>query len=61
MEYKEFEYHVEQTAHPSGWKWTVFLGATKTRTGRSPTRAHAVLDAQHTIDRVVRSSDSELS
>jgi hypothetical protein len=61
MEYKEFEYHVEQTANPSGWKWTVFLGATKTRSGRSPTRAHAVLDAQHTIDRVVRSSDNELS
>jgi hypothetical protein len=61
MEYKEYEYHVEQTANPSGWKWTVFLEAAKTRTGRSSTRAHAVLDAQHTIDRMMKSSDNELS
>ncbi len=50
MEYKGIEYRVVQAANPTGWKWTVFLDATRTRTGLSSTRAHAVLDAERVID-----------
>lgn len=48
MDYKWIEYSVVQTAN--GWKWVVHLEATRTRTGVSRTRAHAVLDAEHAID-----------
>jgi hypothetical protein len=57
MEYKDFTYHVAQTANPPRWKWIVFLDATRTRTGRSLTRADAVLDAEQTIDNLLRSSE----
>lgn len=53
MEYRDFEYHVVPTSNPPGWKWTVFVDAYRTRTGHSPTRAHAVLDAERTIDKIV--------
>lgn len=53
MEHKDFENHVVQTSNPAGWKWTV----SRTRTGYSSTRAHAVLDAERTIDRILRQSN----
>jgi hypothetical protein len=34
--YKGVEYQVVQTANPSGWKWTVYLDAIRTRTGERP-------------------------
>ena len=58
MEYKDFEYHVAQTVNPYGWKWTVFIGATTMRTGRSLSQAAAVLEAEHTIDKLQRISDA---
>jgi hypothetical protein len=61
MEYKDFEFYVVQTANPPGWKWTVFLDETRTRTGRAPTRASAVVEAERLIDHFVKSSDNELS
>jgi len=54
MEYKGTEYSVVQTANPGGWKWTVFLDASRTRTGRAHTRAHAVLDAERAIEKAVK-------
>ena len=53
MDYKGIEYSVVQTA--SGWKWIVFLDATRTRTGIGLTRADAVLDAESVIDKVLDS------
>jgi hypothetical protein len=58
MEYKDFEYHLVQTHDPYGWKWTVFVAETRTRTGRSLTRADAVLDAESEIDKLLKPSDS---
>jgi hypothetical protein len=49
MEYRDIEYQI--IANPSGWKWIVFLDATRTRTGISHTRADAVLNAERTIDK----------
>ena len=46
MEYKTIQFEVIQTANPYGWKWIVFLDATRTRTGVGLTRADAVLDAE---------------
>ena len=57
MNYKGFEYSVVQTANPTGWKWTVFLDATRTRTGIAHSRAHAVLDAERAIDKVMKDLD----
>jgi hypothetical protein len=54
LDYKDIEYQVRQTASPSGWKWTVFLDATRTRTGTSPTKADAVQDAERAIDNAIQ-------
>jgi hypothetical protein len=54
MTYKQIEYSVVQTANPSGWKWTVFLDAKRTRTGHSYSRAHGVLDAERAIDSAIK-------
>jgi hypothetical protein len=55
--YKDIEYQVVQTTSPPGWKWTVFLDEIRTRTGHAHSRAHAVLDAEHAIDRAVQDLD----
>ena len=57
MDYKGIEYTVVQTANPTGWKWTVLLTATRTRTGIAQSRAHAVLDAEHAIDKAIKELD----
>ncbi len=57
MEYKGVEYSVVQTANPTGWKWTAFLDATRTRTGVAHSRAHAILDAKRAIEKAVKSLD----
>jgi hypothetical protein len=55
MEYKMIQFEVIQTANPYGWKWIVFLDATRTRTGIALTRADAVLDAEFAIDKALES------
>jgi hypothetical protein len=57
VDYKGIEYSIVQTANPTGWKWTVFLDATRTRTGIAHSRAHAVLDAERTIDKIAKDLD----
>jgi len=57
VDHKGIEYSVVQTA--DGWKWIVFLDATKTRTGVARTRAHALLDAEHAIDMVLKAVAAE--
>lgn len=61
MEYRAIEYQLVQTANPCCWKWTIFLDATRTRTGISLTRADAVLDAERAIDAVLENGDRALS
>ena len=55
MEYKTIQFEVIETANPYGWKWIVFLDATRTRTGIGLTRADAVLDAEFAIDQALES------
>jgi hypothetical protein len=55
MEYKTIQFDVVETTNPYGWKWIVFLDATRTRTGIGLTRADAVLDAEFAIDKVLDS------
>jgi len=57
VDYKGIEYSVVQTAN--GWKWIVFLDATRTRTGVARTRAHAILDAEHAIDMALKAVAAE--
>ena len=52
MEYKTIQFEVVETTNPFGWKWVVFLDATRIRTGIGLTRADAVLDAELVIDKV---------
>lgn len=57
MEHKGIKYSIVEIA--DGWKWVVHLGATRTRTGVSRTRAHAVLDAEHAIDMALKAKTAE--
>jgi hypothetical protein len=58
MEYKTIQFEVVETTNPYGWKWAVFLDATRTRTGIGLTRADAVLDAELVIEKVLDSRRS---
>jgi len=51
MQYKGIEYQVVQTANPTGWKWTVQLDATRTKSGTSYSMKFAALEAQRKIDK----------
>ena len=55
MEYRTVQFEVVETTNPYGWKWVVFLDATRTRTGIGLTRADAASDAQFAIDKVLES------
>ena len=57
MEHKGIEYQVVQTSNPTGWKWTAFLDANRTRTGVAISRANAVLDAERAIDKAMKDLD----
>ena len=60
MEYKGIEDQITQTSSPSGWKWTVFLDAQRTRTGNSWSRAAAVLDAEGAIDKALKNAPQQI-
>jgi hypothetical protein len=55
MKYRGIEYQVVQVTNPHGWRWTVFLDPTRTRTNLAVTRADAVLDAERAIDKALKS------
>jgi hypothetical protein len=59
MQYKGVEYHIVRTANPTGFKWTVQLDATRTRTGNSVSMKLAILDAQRTIEKALKSTRAE--
>jgi hypothetical protein len=54
------QFEVVETTNPYGWKWIVFLDATKTRTGIGLTRADAVLDAEFAIDKALDGQSASL-
>ncbi len=56
MEYKSVEYRVAQTVH--GWKWTLFLTPTRTRTGLANSRSDAVSDAERAIDQLEKNPET---
>jgi macrodomain Ter protein organizer (MatP/YcbG family) len=56
MEYKGLNYNVVQTANPSGWKWTVWLDETRTKSGTSFSRASAMTFAQQAIEKIIKKS-----
>jgi hypothetical protein len=51
INYKGLDILVVQTANPTGFKWTVQLDASRTRTGLSYSMKSAIFDAQRKIDR----------
>jgi hypothetical protein len=53
MQYRAIEYHVVQTANPTGWKWTVQLDGRRTRTSTGFKRTHAIALAQQAIDQAL--------
>jgi hypothetical protein len=55
MEYRTIQFEIVETTNPYGWKWIVFLDATRTRTGIGLTRADAVSDAEFAIDKALGS------
>ena len=59
MEYRGIQYLVVQTANPTGFKWTVHLDASRSRTGVSSTMKSAVIDAQRKIDKALGTKKAE--
>jgi hypothetical protein len=51
MEHKAVQFEVVQMTNPWCWKWTVFLDATRMRTGIALTRADALLDVELAIEK----------
>ena len=60
MEYRNTEYHILQTANPTGWKWTVLFAGTHIRTGAAYNRASAIALAQRAIDKLLKSGMKEI-
>ncbi len=56
MEYEGFEYTVVQTANPTGWKWTVQLDETRTKTGSAFSRASAINSVEYVIKKAAKKS-----
>jgi hypothetical protein len=55
MEHKGVEYTVVQMVDGTGWRWEVWIGGGKTKSGVTPlSRAAAIKVAEYEIDRVVK-------
>jgi hypothetical protein len=53
MEHKGIQYQIVQTANPTGWKWTVQIDDTSTKTGTSFSKGNAIFKAVAAIDKVL--------
>jgi hypothetical protein len=53
MEHHGIQYQVVQTANPTGFRWTVLLDSTRTRTGTSSSNGNAIFKAICLIDILV--------
>ena len=55
MEHKGVEYTVVQMVDGTGWRWEVWIGGGKTKSGVTPlSRAAAIKVAEYEIDRVIK-------
>jgi hypothetical protein len=54
MDYRGIEYHVVQTADPTGWSWTVKMQGREPRTGSGHNRTAAIALAQIAIDKLIK-------
>lgn len=59
MEHRGLRYELLQMTSPSGWKWIVHLGPTKTQTGFSRSKDIAVFAATRAIDKAVEANKKE--
>jgi hypothetical protein len=53
MEHKGIEYQIVQTAHPTGWRWIVYLHDGQTKMGVSSSRQYAIYDATNAIEKAL--------
>jgi hypothetical protein len=53
MEYRGIQYHLVQTANPTGFLWTMHLDEKKTKTGVSFSRENAIFNAMRAIDKAL--------
>jgi hypothetical protein len=53
MKYKGIEYQIVQTAHPTEWRWTVYLDDSHTKTGVSASSHYAIFDATNAIEKAL--------
>jgi hypothetical protein len=53
MEYKGIEYQIVQTAHPTGWRWFVYLDDFHMKMGVSPSKQYAIYDATNAIEKAL--------
>jgi hypothetical protein len=53
QQHRNVEFSIVQTSCPTGWKWTMFLDADRTKTGHSYSRDSAIVDAQQKIDSIL--------
>src|SRR2546423_5640993 len=59
MEHRGMRFELLQMASPSGWKWIVHLGPTKTQTGFSRSKDIAVFAATRAIDNALKARAKE--
>jgi hypothetical protein len=56
MIYREHPFSVVQTSNPAGWKWTVQLNGSQSKTGESHRRESAIVAAWSAIDKVLKAT-----
>ena len=56
MIYREHAYSLVQTASPTGWRWTVQLDGSRSRTGESHRRETAISAAFAAIDTALKAA-----
>jgi hypothetical protein len=59
VEHKGIQYQVVQTANPTGFKWTVQLDQSRTKTGVSFSKNNAIFEAINVIDKALSASPKE--
>jgi hypothetical protein len=54
VQHNGVEFEVVQTASPTGRKWTVQILGKRTKTGRAPSRALAMIYARTAIEKAIK-------
>jgi hypothetical protein len=58
-EYKGVQYQIVQTANPRGFRWTIQLDESKTRTGTAPSRNIAIFEAKWAVDKELKNKKAK--